>query len=233
MDVSIFYPGCADRDAVRRELGIRPTDTVVGTVANINPQKGYEHFVRSAALISQQLPDVTFLAIGGTYETHKTYAAQIRGLAADLGLSDRIIFTGVRDDVERMVSAMDVLLITSVPRSEGTTTTAHESMAVGTPVVATDVGAVGEIVEDGVTGYVVPPLNPEAIAEATLRLLTDGDLRGRMSRNGRDRVVERFSAERCVELHLQAYEYALRHSGRQAPRETAAHWPAPKGGASR
>ena len=109
-----------------------------------------------------------------------------------------------------MFSAMDVSLITSVPRSEGTTTTAQESMAVGTPVIATDVGAVSEVVEHGVTGYVVPPLNPQAIAGATLRLLTDADLRGRMGRDGRERVLERFSVEICVKVHLQAYDYALR-----------------------
>lgn len=218
VDVNVFYPGCADRDAVRRELGIPPTGTVVGTVANINPQKGYEHFVQSAALIVRELPDVTFLAVGGVYDTHKTYAAQIRSLAADLGLSDRIIFAGARDDVERMFSAMDVSLITSVPRSEGTTTTAQESMAVGTPVVTTDVGAVREIVEDGVTGYVVPPLTPQALAEKTLRLLTDTDLRGRMGRNGRERVLERFSIEKCVEVHLQAYDHALRHCERREAR---------------
>ncbi len=224
VDVNVFYPGCAERDAVRRELGIPPTSTVVGTVANINPQKGYEHFVRSAALIREQMPDVTFLVVGGVYDTHKTYVAQIHGLAKELGLVDRIIFAGVRDDVERMFSAMDVSMITSVPRSEGTTTTAQESMAVGTPVIATDVGAVGEIVEDGVTGYLVPPLNPQAIAEATLRLLTDADLRARMGRAGRDSAVERFSVERCVEVHFQAYDYAMRRGEDQAHTETAATW---------
>ncbi len=215
VDVSAFYPGCAEPDVVKRELGIPQTATVVGTVANINPQKGYEGFVRSAALIRQELPDVTFLAVGGIYDTHKAYAAQIHTLVADLGLSDRIIFAGARDDVERMLSAMDVSLITSVPRSEGTPTTAQESIAVGTPVVTTDVGAVREIVEDGVTGYVVPPLNPQAIAEATIRLLSDADLRGRLGRNGRERAVERFSVENCAEVHIQAYEYALRHRERK------------------
>ena len=221
VDVSVFYPGSADRDTVRRELSIPPTGPVVGTVANINPQKGYEHFVRSAALIRRKAPDVTFLVVGGVYETHKPYAARIRGLAASLGLSDRIIFAGVRDDVERMFCAMDVSLLTSVPQSEGTPTAVQESMAVGTPVIASDVGAVSEVVEDGVTGYVVPPLNPQATAEATLRLLSDADLRGRMGQAGRERVVERFSVERCVEVHLQAYDYALRHGHRNSKRSSS------------
>ena len=216
VDVSKFHPGCAERDAVRLELGIHSHGPVVGTVANINPQKGYEYFLQAAAIIMRQIPDVTFLVVGSFYETHKAYADQIRALAAKLEHPDRIIFAGTRDDVERMFSAMDVSLITSVPRSEGTTTTAQESMALETPVIATDVGAVSEIVEDRVTGYVVPPEDPQAIAEATLRLLRDDDLRARMGRAGRERTVERFSVERCVDVHLQAYACALQQRARQA-----------------
>ena len=82
-------------------------------------------------------------------------------------------------------------------------------------------GGLGEVGEDGVTGYIVRPLNPRPTAEATVRLLGDADLRGQMGRAGRERVVERFSVERCVEVHLQAYDYALRHSGREARKETS------------
>ncbi|MGB6837161.1 MAG: glycosyltransferase [Dehalococcoidia bacterium] len=78
------------------------------------------------------------------------------------------------------------------------------------PVVATEVGAVPEVVEDGITGYVVPPLDPQAMAEAVLRMLGDPALRERMGRAGRGRAVRRFSVERCAQVHLQAYDHALR-----------------------
>ncbi|MDE3097660.1 MAG: glycosyltransferase, partial [Chloroflexota bacterium] len=103
---------------------------------------------------------------------------------------------------------------TSVPRSEGVPTVVLEAMACGLPVVATDVGAVADVVEDGVTGFVVPPLDPPAIARAALRLLDDAALRERMGHAGRARAVERFSVERCTEVHVQAYDLALRRRGR-------------------
>ncbi|MCH8950285.1 MAG: glycosyltransferase, partial [Chloroflexi bacterium] len=104
----------------------------------------------------------------------------------------------------------------SVPLSEGAPTVILEAMLMGLAVIATDVGAVSEIVEDRVTGYVVPPEDPQAIAEATLRLLRDDDLRARMGRAGRKRAMERFSVERCVDVHLQAYACALQQRARQA-----------------
>jgi glycosyltransferase involved in cell wall biosynthesis len=214
VDVALFAPRCAEPSAVKAELGIPGTAEVVGTVANINPQKGHEYFVRAAAEILRARPETWFLVVGAAYETHAGYAQHIRDLAASLGLLERAVFTGARTDVWRMFSAMDVSVITSVPHSEGTTTTAMESMALGTPVVATDVGAVAEVVEDGVTGFVVPPLDPPAIARAALRLLDDVALRERMGRAGRARAVERFSVERCAQVHLEAYDHALRGRGR-------------------
>jgi glycosyltransferase involved in cell wall biosynthesis len=214
VDVTAYFPGCADQGRVRAELGIPPAGPVVGTVANINPQKGLQYFIQAAALIKRRVPDAWFLVVGAFYDTHAAYAQRLRDLAERLGVWNSMVFPGFRDDVERMFSAMDVSLITSVPRSEGTTTTAQESMAVGVPVVATDVGAVSEVVEDGVTGYVVPPLDPEAIAEAALRLMQDPALREGMGRAGRQRALERFSLETCAQVHLEAYDHALRRRGR-------------------
>ncbi len=86
-----------------------------------------------------------------------------------------------------------------------------EAMACGVPVVATDVGAVREVVEDGVTGFVVPPLDPQAIAHATLRLLDDAELRARMGEAARRRAVERYDVEVCADTHVQAFEAAIAH----------------------
>ena len=78
------------------------------------------------------------------------------------------------------------------------------------PVVATDVGAVREVVEDGRTGFVVPPLDAQALADAILRTLGDDEARASFGRRGRARAIERFSAEECARVHLEAYEYVLR-----------------------
>jgi starch synthase len=105
---------------------------------------------------------------------------------------------------------MDVDLITS--RSEGTTTTALEAQACGVPVVSTDVGAVHEVVDDGVTGLLVLPGDPGAIAAATLSLLEDAGRRAEMGRAGRAVAVERFGIETAADLRARAYEAALEHA---------------------
>jgi glycosyltransferase involved in cell wall biosynthesis len=217
VDTRSYCPDRADQESVRTELGITPSAPVVGAVANVNPQKGHEYFVQAAALIKRRHPDARFIIAGAFYETHSGYADRIRDLARDLAVSDAIVFTGHREDTQRMFRAMDVCVLASVPRSEGAPTAAQESLAVGTPVVATDVGAVAEVVDDGMTGYVVPPLDAHAIARATLRILHDPALRERMSHAGRLVALDRFSVEQCARAHLDAYDCALRRRGHQTP----------------
>ena len=210
----------AERGLARRSaLNVDASTPVIGTVANMNPQKGVEYFVRAAREIAQGRPDATFVVVGAAYETHAEYTRQIREEVSASGIpASQFIFAGERSDLECWYPAMDVKLITSVPRSEGTTTTALEAMACGVPVVATDVGAVREVVEDGVTGLVVPPLDAEALARATLRLLDDPELRRRMGEVARERAVARYDVETCADVHVRAFEAAFSHHRlRQAP----------------
>jgi glycosyltransferase involved in cell wall biosynthesis len=209
VDCGQFMPSTARRTAGRHRLGIPSEARVVGMVANLNPQKGVEYFIRAASLIRQRRDDVYFLLIGAEYSTHRRYTARLQSEIRAGGISDRVIFTGDLSDLENLYPVMDVKLITSVPRSEGTTTTALEAMACGVPVVATRVGAVAEVVGDGVTGLLVPPLDTEALADAALRLLDDDQLRQLLGSNGRRRAVTRFDIERCGAAHLQAFQTAV------------------------
>jgi glycosyltransferase involved in cell wall biosynthesis len=213
VDTRLYAPDSAEREPMKAALGIPPAAPVVGIVANINPQKGHEYFLQAAALIKRERPDARFLVVGAFYETHRSYRRRIHNLTMTLDLKGAVVFAGHRDDAHRMLRAMDVSVLASVPRSEGAPTAAQESLAIGTPVVGTDVGAVSEVVDDGVTGYVVPPLDAQAIARATLRILRDPATRERMSRAGRQAALERFSVERCAQIHLGAYDYALRCRG--------------------
>jgi glycosyltransferase involved in cell wall biosynthesis len=137
-----------------------------------------------------------------------------------------IVFAGERTDVERWYPAFDVDLITSLRRSEGTTTTALEAQSCGVPVVAARVGAVGDAIEDGLTGFLVPPEQPDALARAALKVLGDETLRARMGAAGREAATDRFATERVAEVYVQAYEAALEHkekreSTRDEPRGRA------------
>jgi glycosyltransferase involved in cell wall biosynthesis len=220
VDIEVFDASASEKPAIRAELGFSDADLVVGMVANVNPQKGIEYFVESADLIRKEVPTARFLLVGAFYDTHRTYTDRILGDVASRGLD--MVMTGYRDDVERMYHAMDVKLITSVPRSEGTTTTAMEAAACQVPVVATNVGAVLEVVEDGVTGFVVPALDSPAISNATVRLLQDESLRRRMGQAGRARAENLYSVQVCADTHVRAFEAALRHAASRQARTSAA-----------
>jgi glycosyltransferase involved in cell wall biosynthesis len=208
-----FRPDPDRRARARKELGVLDGAPLIGTVSNLNPQKGIEYLVRAAALVHQDFPDLFIRVFGAYTPTHDRYAAQLRDEARERGLLEgaRLAFVDPGTRVPELLPALDVFLFTSVPRSEGVPTAVLEAMACGLPVVATDVGGIREAVEDGVTGSIVPPLNPTTIARATLRLLHDPELRARMGSEARRRAVERFDVEECAQTHVRAFEVALAH----------------------
>ena len=223
VDTSRFRPSDEHRRAVRAELGIPAEAPVVGTVANLNPQKGIEYFVRASALVHAIRPDAHFAVVGAEYETHRTYNDSIRREIRSAGIPPaNFLLTGERADVERFYPAMDVKLITSLPRSEGTTTTAIEAMACAIPVVATDVGAVAEVVADGETGVLVAPCDPAALADGTLRLLGDPELRAGMGERGRERANARYTVEAYADTHVRAFEAAVAGGRLRSARRLAA-----------
>jgi glycosyltransferase involved in cell wall biosynthesis len=217
VDTKRFAPSAEQRRAFREELGIPLDSPVVGTVSSLNPMKGLEHFLDAAAQVSAVRPETWFVIVGGAPETHLEYRERLRLRAEELGLANPIVFAGERTDVERCYAAFDIHVISSLPRSEGTTTTALEAQSCGVPVVATRVAAVAEVVDDGVTGLLVAPEQPEAIAQAVLRLLDDEGFRTRAGAAGRVAALERFDAERTAETYVSAYEAALAHVATRTP----------------
>lgn len=209
VDTERFLPGRERGLSVRDELEIPPDAPLVGTVSSLVSMKGIEYFVEAAARIAASRPETHFVVVGPTPESHRAYGESIRRQAAELGLPHPIVFAGDREDVERWYPAFDVHVITSLPRSEGTTTTAMEAQSCGVPVVATRVGAVAEVVEHDVTGIVVEPRRPDLIADAVVRLLGDEPLRARLGAAGREAALARFGIEASAETHVRAYEAAL------------------------
>jgi glycosyltransferase involved in cell wall biosynthesis len=218
VDTKRFVPSARHRREIRDGLGIPSQAPVVGTVSSLNPMKGLEYFVDAAARIASARPDAWFVVVGGAPETHLAYEELLRARAHELELPNPVVFAGEQDDVERWYPAFDLQVISSLPRSEGTTTTALEAQACGVPVVATRVAAVAEVVNEGITGLLVPPEQTESIAAAVLRLLDDADLRLRMGAAGRSAAVERFDADSVADVYVQAYEAALAHAAtRRSP----------------
>ena len=222
VDTDRFVPSGERASRVRAELGIPSDALVVGTVSNIVPAKGIETFVGAAAQIAAARPAVRFIVVGATLEVHRAYAERIRNQASELGLTHPIVFAGERADIESWFAALDVHVIPSW--SEGTTTTALEAQSCGVPVVATRVGAVHEVVEDGVSGLLVPPERADALATAILTLLDDPTGRAQMGRAGRAAALERFGIDTSAAVHARAYEAALAHA--------ASRWSRPRARAS-
>lgn len=218
VEPQVFSAGRGDRVSARARFGFAPEDLVLVSVGNLNPQKGHEHLLRAAAIARRARPEVKVLVAGAPHPTHRAYEDGLRREAGRLGLDvgKDVLFTGELSDVRPALAAADVFVLASVPRSEGAPTAIGEAMMMELPVVATDVGAVREVVDDGRTGFVVPPLDVSALAAAILRILDDDEARASFASRGRARAIERFSVENCARVHLEAYEYVLRKH-RRAP----------------
>jgi glycosyltransferase involved in cell wall biosynthesis len=205
IDVSRFRDR-AGTEPVRPGLGLPPTAPVVAVFSRLNRLKGIEYFLEAAALLAKSFEEVRFLIVGDSISD--AYRVELEQFAAGLGLAERVVFTGFRSDVPELLSEVCVSVLPSL--SEGLSNVVLEAMAAGVPIVATSVGGTPEMVEDGVTGLLVPPRDAAALAQAIGSLLGD-PARGRsIGQAARRRVAERFSLEATVRETEQLYERLLR-----------------------
>jgi glycosyltransferase involved in cell wall biosynthesis len=219
VDLARYAPDAERRERARAELGIATGDVLIGAVANLNPDKGLEYLIRAAALVTSADPRARFIVAGSRYSNHAAYAAALDDQRRAAGLDDRLFrFVGPRADPEAIYAALDVKVVSSI--SEGTTTTALEAMASGVAVVATDVGAVREVVLDGATGLLVPSRDAGALATAILRVGHDAKMRARFGAAGRERALARFGVAGCADIHLRMFHAALAHRDRRLSRRT-------------
>jgi glycosyltransferase involved in cell wall biosynthesis len=164
---------------------------VVGNVAALVPHKGQRYLIDAAHLVVQQLPDTRFVILGeGELREH------LERQVHEHHLEKHVLLAGFRTDVIGCIKSFDLFAMSSV--TEGLGTSLLDAMACGRPIVATRAGGIPEIVEDEVTGLLVPPRDHHALAEAMVRALKDPGLRQRMGGAGLDRVQERFTVERMV-----------------------------------
>jgi len=196
------------RRSVRAELALADSTPLIGSVGLLNPQKGHEHLLRAAGIVRRRIPSARFLVIGASSPAHGRYEAGLRAEVRDLGLGDALSFVDPGTRVPELMQALDLFAMTSVSRSEGMPTAILEAMACAKPVVATRVGAVDELVEDGRSGLLVPPASPSAVAGAIARVLEDDELRSSLGARGRALATERFPLEGLADLHAGAYARA-------------------------
>ncbi len=201
--VSLVYNG-VDLDRYNRteacctlpeEYGLPPGSQIVGVIGRLEPEKGHPTLIDAWPLVLRVVPNAILLIVG---EGSRREALEQQ--VAGLGIARQVIFAGRRDDVPEVTAALDVAVLPSYREAQGLTIL--EAMALSRPVVASNVGGIPEMIEDGRTGLLVPPHDAPALAAALTRLLTNHPLADMLARAGHDLVHERF----CVELMVSAIE---------------------------
>jgi glycosyltransferase involved in cell wall biosynthesis len=203
VDLSTFAENLDDRTNARRAMGVGPEDFVILQVARLDALKDHPTAIRTMERVARSHPDARLVLVGEGPEEET-----IRTEVHRRGLDSRVIFLGLRSDVARLLPAADLFLLTSV--SEGIPVTLIEAMGAARPVVATRVGGVGEVVDDGITGLLSPDGDDAGLSEQILRLAGDPAERERMGRSGLERARAMFTEEQMHEGYLRLYEEMLR-----------------------
>jgi len=207
VDTDLYAPAPPD-EALARELGLRPGVPVVAIVAILRSWKRHDLFLAMAQHLLDLGRDLQFLIVGGGPKEE-----EIRGLVSDMDLTDRVVMTGMRSDVERILPLCDVCVLAS-DKNEGVPQAVLQQMAALRPVVAADAGDVGQVVLDEQTGLLVEPGSAEALAAGVVRVLDEPELAARLGSRGREMVRERYSLEAMLDATEALYAGIL--SGRVA-----------------
>jgi glycosyltransferase involved in cell wall biosynthesis len=190
-------PGSRERS--RAVLGLSAKSIAIGIVAVLRPEKDHRTFLEAAALLAARAPDVRFVIIGDG-----PLSASIASWVAELGLEDIALLTGGRSDVEALLPGIDVFTISSY--TEAFPMAVLEAMSCGIPIVATAVGGLPEMIDDGVEGILVPPRSPRKLAEAWYELVTDPRRRKSMGQRAAIRVRREFTAGEMARRYEALFE---------------------------
>lgn len=212
--LELFDPA-VQADDLRQELGIPEGVPVVTKIGVLRSWKRHEVFLEGARRLLREFPEARFLVVGeGPRLDH------VRALVRELGLGGAVLMTGYRADIPRILAISDLSVLTS-SGNEGVPQAMVQSLAMEVPVVATDAGGVSEVVRDGITGLLVPPNDPEALADRMALLLSNREYGRSLARSGRKLVEAEFGLERMIDRLEELYGSLFRN-GRRG-REGHAH----------
>ncbi len=198
IDTERFQPDLESRKRVRAEWGIRANEKLMGLVGRLDPMKDHPTFLKAAALLAQERQDIRFVCVGDGPEPYKS---ELYTLARNLGLDDRLIWAGARNDMAAVYNALDV--ISSSSYGEGFSNVIGEAMACGVPCVVTDVGDSALIVSG--CGVVVPPKNIDALSAGWRKLIMEKECNGsNISLTVRTKIISEFSHIQLIQRTLDA-----------------------------
>lgn len=189
----------SSRDYLRREFSFAPDDYLVGIVAALADHKGHKYLIQAIRILKEHSAKIKLVIVG-----HGPLQMELDRQAKESGVEDIVFFLGFREDVPRILASLDLFVLSSY--LEGLGSSLLDAMASRLPVVATRTGGIPEIVIEGETGVLVPPRDPEALAQAILRLYKDRELAARFGRRGYEVVHQKFSAEAMARRVVAVYE---------------------------
>lgn len=195
-----------DKTGIRAELGVGQAKTVIGTVARMAPQKGLSYLLEAVALIKKR-DFRTAGEIACVIAGDGPLRAELTQQAQELGIEDIVRFPGFVHDVPGLLACLDIFVIPSI--AEGLSITTIEAMAAGLPVAASRVGGLPELVAEGVTGCLVEPRNPSALAQTILQMIDGPEETRRMGEQGRTVACRRFSTDAMIRNTCKVYDQVL------------------------
>ncbi len=209
LDLERFRPDSDERERVRNEFGLLPSDVAVGVVAQLTPRKRQGHFVQAFAAAQSSLPNVKLVLVGTALfnKANQRYAELLKTTVAQLGLGNKVILAGKRTDVPAILNGLDIVIQNSDREPLGGTLL--EAMATQKPVVATRVDGTPEVVDDGEDGFLTPVHEPQRMMACIARLASDSSLRDSLGKAGREKVAERFSVALHMRLMHEFYDGIL------------------------
>jgi glycosyltransferase involved in cell wall biosynthesis len=200
------------RSRIRKEIGAE-NEYLLLIVARLSPEKGHHYLFEALPEIGRRASKPVRLLVAGD----GTFEAAYRKEVSAIGCNEMVTFLGFRKDSPDLIAAADLLILPSLAEAFGLVLT--EALYLGTPVVATRVGGIPEIVDDGIDGTLVPPADSEALASAIIELLENPERRQRLAGAGREKVLKRFRFEDMVRSYEGIYANVAAHQRSTAARE--------------
>ena len=192
------FDSIGNRFYLYKELKVPPKSLMIGTIAHLSEEKGHIYLLEAIPLILKEFPESFFLFIG-----EGGLKKSLKKKAEDLQIARRVIFTGFREDIPEILSILDLFILPS--SLEGLGTSLMDALYMKVPVVATLVGGIPEVIENGRTGLLVPPKNPKALSDAVIQLLRDKPKRKKFSWEGGRKVLGGFTSSVMIERTEQFY----------------------------
>jgi len=205
VDTLIFRPQSKDYELLK-SLGINNDEIVIGFVGRIVPAKGLEYLLEAFSYVKKELNNIKLLIVGDG-----AILRNLKNYSIELGISEYTIFTGERQDIQKILPCIDIFVMPSI--AEGLPNALLEAMASGKPIVTTKIGGIPEIIKDRFNGLIIPDKNSEILAKAIKELITDKDLSEKLGKNARYFIIENYSIEAITKKWEDLYFSILGEKG--------------------